>query len=95
MLSAAQTEPRQTAPSSDRPTCTGREAWLPVTIESEEQLWCLSVAYLRCPRDDVRAERHLDAASWGAANGHVEEDNRVGHLCAKLVCEGGGGARMR
>ena len=31
-------------------------------------------------RDGVRAERHPDAAGRGAADGHVEEDNRVGHF---------------
>ena len=30
-------------------------------------------------RTHVGAESHLDAAGRGAADGHVEEDNRVGH----------------
>ena len=45
-----------------------------------ERAWD-GVAHLCGLRDDVRAERHLDAAGRGATDGHVKEDNWVGH-CA-------------
>ena len=43
-------------------------------------------AHLHGLWDDVRAERHLDAAGRGAANGHVEENDRVGHCEVFGVC---------
>ena len=61
------------------------------------RVFLIGVAYLNGLRDDVRAERHLDATSRSAANGHVEEDDWVGHcaVCVARVCllERGGEGR--
>ena len=40
---------------------------------------CATVSHLGGLGHDVAAEGHLNAARGGAANGHVEENNGLGH----------------